>query len=197
LPPTVLNNVNEPTPLPQDASATIAERIDLPVLGGAASAYHLLPPLQDPQFIGDRPFFYMDNQRVFVVSATGSSHQITNPLGWLTGDLSALSASSYQAVAAMTPTQPPDETGGLTVLLPGPGGVRVARQMTAVNLNPASPALQLRTRFWSDRLYTFRNFHHPYVWPAALLRQPESVRSDRLRRRLRPDESGGAGLSDR
>ena len=38
-PPSVLDAVNEPKPLPQDASATIAQRIDIPVLGTAASSY--------------------------------------------------------------------------------------------------------------------------------------------------------------
>jgi Tc toxin complex TcA C-terminal TcB-binding domain/Neuraminidase-like domain/Putative peptidoglycan binding domain len=162
-PGTFADLFNLPSPLPQDASATIAERIGIPVLGGAPSAYRLLAPHQDPQFIGDRPFFYMDTQRVFVVSSTGSSWLMTDPLKWVAGDLSALGVSSYPPVAAMAAAGAPDEATGLTVMEPGPGGTRIARQLPAINLNPVSQTLATRTRFWSDRAYTFQNFHHPYV----------------------------------
>ena len=61
--------------------------------------------------------------------------------------------------SGIKPSEPPK----FTVLLLATGGLRVARQLTAVNLNPVSEVLRFRTRFWSNRAYTFRNFHHPYV----------------------------------
>jgi hypothetical protein len=167
LPPvTILNNPNEPAPLPQDASAILARAISIPVLGSAASPYRLLAPHQDPQFTGNRPFFYGDWQRAFVVSSTGSSGFIIRPGAWAAGELATVGMASAPSPAPPGDGSPPGlngETSGLTVLVRGPGGTRLARMLPAVQLNVSAPAPKAFTRFWSDRAYTFQNFHHPYV----------------------------------
>jgi hypothetical protein len=162
---TVLAEVNERTPLPEDPSATNARRIDIPVLGSSPSAYRLLAPHQDEQFLGDRPFFYMDTQRVFVVSSTGSSHLVTNPFTWVTGDLATLGLAAMARVeeGAPAPALAPVSTGALTVLERGVAGTRVARQLNTFDLAPVSSVIRLFPRYWSDRAYTFRNFHHAYA----------------------------------
>jgi peptidoglycan hydrolase-like protein with peptidoglycan-binding domain len=161
---TILADINEPQPLPEDASATIAKRIDIPVLGGTPSAYKLLAPHQDPQFLADRPFFYMDLQRVFIVSSTGSSHLVTNPFNWVVGDLATLGLATAARLADDdTPEAPPAVNTAVTVLMPGPIGTRVARQLSTFNLAPTSALNRIFPRFWSDRAYTFKNFHHAYV----------------------------------
>lgn len=158
-----LSYTNQPKPLPQDASATLAERIDIPVLGGSPSSYRLLAPHQDPQFLADRPFFYMDSDRAFVVSSTGSSHRVTNPRQWVVGDLATLglATAEHQPDDAEPSSAPNAEA--ITVLVPGPHGTRVARQLSTFNLAPASTLTRVFPSFWSDRAYTFKNFHHPYV----------------------------------
>lgn len=159
---TVFSNTNEPSPLPEDASATIAERIDIPVLGGSPSTYRLLTPHQDPQFLANRPFFYMDTQRVFVVGSTGSSHLVTNPFNWVVGDLATLGLATAARLADDDVPQPP-AANVMTVLVPGLTGTRVARQLSTFNLAPRSTLTRVFPRFWSDRAYTFKNFHHAYV----------------------------------
>src|SRR5207245_433744 len=69
---------------------SLPPRYDIPVLGGTASAFRLLPPHQDLRFEADRPFFYMDDRRAFVVSSTGSSGTFTNPLDWVVADVATL-----------------------------------------------------------------------------------------------------------
>ena len=161
---TIFADINEPQPLPEDASATIAKRIDIPVLGGTPSTYTLLAPHQDPQFLADRPFFYMDMDRVFVVSSTGSSHLVTNPVNWAVGNLATLGLANVERPADdETPEPPPALNTAVTVLVPGPTGTRVVRQLSTFNLAPTSLLTRIFPRFWSDRAYTFRNFHHAYV----------------------------------
>ncbi|MBC7601768.1 MAG: hypothetical protein H7255_03790, partial [Ramlibacter sp.] len=159
---TVFSNTNEPSPLSEDASTTIAKRIDIPVLSGSPSTYRLLTPHQDQQFLANRPFFYMDTQRVFVVSSTGSSHLVTNPLNWVFGDLATLGLATAARLVDDDAPQPP-AANAMTVLVPGPTGTRVARQLSTFNLAPTSALTRIFPLFWSDRSYTFKNFHHPYV----------------------------------
>ena len=137
LPPdTIFSNPNEPAPLPQDASALLTQAINIPVLGTAASPYRLLAPHQDPQFTGNRPFFYEDWQRAFVVSSTGSSGFIVRPDIWVMGELATVGMAS-------APPPPPQGNGatpvasgassGLTVLVRSTGGTRRARTLPAIS----------------------------------------------------------------
>jgi hypothetical protein len=164
MPPSMFVNVNEPAPLPEDASSVIAEAINIPVLGTAASAFRLLAPHQDPQFTGDRPFFYMDEQRTFAVSSTGHSGFVVKPDNWALGDIATVGmASSAPPANDGTTPVPPGAAGTLTVLVPGPRGARLARELTPIDLSPSSNLQKAFPTFWSDRAYTFRNFHHPFV----------------------------------
>src|SRR5207249_1290731 len=114
-----------------------------------------------------RPFFYMDTHRVFVVSSIGSSHLVTNPIDWIHGDLATLGLATARVVPGSDPgTSPaaaPAAATARTVLLPGPNGTRVARELSTINLAPTSNITRIFPRFWSDRAYTFRNFHHAYA----------------------------------
>ena len=159
----IWSNTNQPSPLPEDASATLAERIDIPVLGGSPSTYRLLTPHQDPQFLANRPFFYMDTHRVFAVSSTGNSHRVTNPRHWVVGDIATLGLASAAPQSDDSVPPPLSPSQSISVLVPGPNGTRVARQLSAFNLAPASALTRVFPSFWSDRAYTFTNFHHPYV----------------------------------
>jgi hypothetical protein len=162
-PPSIFADVNEPAPLPENPSALTAEAINIPVLGGAASPFRLLAPHQDPQFIGDRPFFYMDEQRAFAVSSTGHSGFVVRPENWVLGDIATVGMATLAPSPNGGTTPSPDKTSALTILVPGPGGTRIARELTPIDLSPSSNLQKAFPRFWSDRAYTFRNFHHPYV----------------------------------
>ena len=164
IPPSMFVNVNEPAPLPEDASSVIAEAINIPVLGAMASPFRLLAPHQDPQFTGDRPFFYMDEHRTFAVSSTGHSGFVKLD-NWAVGDIATIGMASFvpPANGGTTPVSP-GAASALTVLVRGPRGERLARDLTPIDLNPSS-RLQKKAipTFWSDRAYTFQNFHHPFV----------------------------------
>jgi hypothetical protein len=150
--------------LPEDASAVIADAINIPVLGEAPSAFRLLAPHQDHQFIGDRPFFYMDGQRTFAVGSTGHSGFVVKPDNWALGEIATVGMPRLAPPAnGGTTSGPAGETSGLTVLVAGPGGARIARELTSINLSPSSSMQRAYSSFWSDRAYRFRNFHHPYV----------------------------------
>jgi hypothetical protein len=162
-PVTAFDNSNEPEPLPEDVSAINAKRIDIPVLGTTPSRYRLLAPHQDPQFIADRPFFFMDDERAFIVSSTGNSGFVVRPDVWAAGDLATVGMASAPAQPDSGGGTTPLPPRGLTVLVPGPEGTRIARELTPVSLAPAPGVQRSLSRFWTDRVYTFGNFHHPYV----------------------------------
>jgi hypothetical protein len=164
LPPSIFIGTNEPGPLPEDPSALTAHAINIPVLGGASSAFRLLAPHQDPQFIGDRPFFYLDGQRAFTVSSTGHSGFVGWPGNWVLGDIATVGLPSFVAPAnGDTTPVPSGDTGAITILVPGPRGARIARELTPIDLSPPPSVQKAYSRFWSDRAYRFRNFHQPYV----------------------------------
>jgi hypothetical protein len=150
--------------LPEDAAAVIADAHSIPVLAQTPSVFRLLAPHQDEQFIGDRPFFYMDGKREFAVGSTGHSGFVVKPDNWVLGDIATVGMRSLAPPAnGGTTLVPGGETSGLTVLVAGPRGARIARELTPINLSPSSSMQKDYSRFWSSRAYRFRNFHHPYV----------------------------------
>jgi hypothetical protein len=157
-------DINERAPLPSDPSSTLVNRIDIPVLG-QTSAFQLLAPHQDLQFVGDRPFFFMDNERTFVVSSTGSSGVRTFPTDWLRGDLATVGMAMPAPSPSFntTPVAPTDSLSTFSILFPAQGGRRIARQLTSLDLQPVYTARAPLPRFWTTRTYTFRNFDHSYV----------------------------------
>jgi len=156
--------IGEPASIVGDPSSTLATKHDIPVLDRTPWRFRLLAPHQDPQFVGDRPFFFGDEMRAFVVSSTGKSGFRVIPVDWAIADVAALGmASPPPPPEGGAPGVPPGVTGTLTVLDAGRGGTRIAREVTPVNLTPVSGIRRGMTRFWTNRAYTFRNFHHAYV----------------------------------
>src|SRR5262249_31088785 len=56
-----------------DRCPTLSNKLDIPVLDQTPTTFRLLAPHQDLQFVGDRPFFFMDGKRTFMVTSNGSS----------------------------------------------------------------------------------------------------------------------------
>ncbi len=170
---TILNEVNEFESIAGDPSATVANKIDIPVLDRTPWSVRLLAPHQDPQFVCDRPFFVMDGRRTFVATSTGASGKSKLPdLGhWVVGDLAVAWRADY--FPQLTPTPSGDPTPAtpvtgtslqpFTVLVRGADGRRVARRLAPVTMNAPFQAKTLLPRFWTTRQYTFANFHHPYL----------------------------------
>ena len=170
---TILEEVNERASITGDALPTINNKQDIPVLDGSPGFVRLLVPHQDLQFVCDRPFFFMDVKRTFVVTSTGSSGKRSFPdLGnWVHGDLAVAWRADYFPPPTPTvpegPVLPTDPSSvalqPFTVLMPGPQGRRVATKLTPVNLAPAFKPKTLIPTFWTTREYRFSNFHHPYL----------------------------------
>ena len=170
---TILEEVNERASIAGDVLPTVNNKQDIPVLDRSPGFVRLLVPHQDLQFVCDRPFFFMDIKRTFLVSSTGTSGKRTFPDfgGWVKGDLAVAWRADYFPPPTPTvpegpvlPTDLPSETlQPFTVLLPGPQGRRVATMLTPVNLTPAFSPKTLIPKFWTTREYRFTNFHHPYL----------------------------------
>src|SRR4029078_13306764 len=94
---TLLYDVNERGSIAADPSSTVVNKLDIPVLDGSPGSVRLLAPHQDLQFICDRPFFFMDVKRTFLVSSTGTSGKRTSPDlgGWVRGDLAVAWRADY------------------------------------------------------------------------------------------------------
>lgn len=160
--PTVLSLGNMPASLAGDPSSTLVHKIDIPVLD-QATAFRLLVPHQDLQFVGDRPFFFEDAQRAFVVTSTGTSGTRNRPnINWVIGNLATAERADFFLSPAPQPPAP-QPAGSFTVLVPGEAGQRIARELPPVIVQPEFSARTLLPSFWTTREYTFTNFHHPYV----------------------------------
>ncbi len=158
---------NDSASIAGDPSATVNAKIDLPVLKQTASPVQLLAPHQDLQFIGDRPFFFMDSMRTFMVTSTGSSGKLSRPdLGdWVNANLGTAWRAGYFPPDPAGPSGTNVEPAAAppSVLVPGPAGTRIARKMVPVTTTQAVARRTLLPIFWSTRTYRFANFHHPYV----------------------------------
>ncbi len=166
----VLGTINEPASIAGDPSDTLENKLNIPVLAQTPSAFRLLAPHQDLQFVGDRPFFFMDGRRAFMVTSTGSSTKRPDLTGWVDANLATAWRADYFPKAP--PTLPGGNGGGagaesvaasLVVLAPGPGGRRVMREMAPVNTQPEFRPRTLIPTFQTTRAYRFVNFHHPYL----------------------------------
>lgn len=170
---TILEEVNERASIACDVLPTVNNKQDIPVLDRSPGFVRLLVPHQDLQFVCDRPFFFMDIKRTFLVSSTGTSGKRTFPDfgGWVKGDLAVAWRADYFSVPTPTvpegPVLPTDPSSVVlqpfTVLMPGPQGRRVATKLTPVNLTPAFKPKTLIQTFWTTREYRYSNFHHPYL----------------------------------
>ena len=172
---TIISEFNEPASIAGDSPSSLANKVDIPVLGRTPSPFRLLAPHQDLQFVGDRPFFFMDHRRAFIVTSTGSSGRRSRPdLGsWVNADLALAWRADYFPSPAPTapgenPTLPPpaeDAPRSLTVLVSRPDGRRVAKEVAPVShfMKPAFSSRTLIPTFWTTRQYRFANFHHPFL----------------------------------
>ena len=163
---------NERGSIAGDPSSTLENKLDIPVLDRTPWPFRVLAPHQDLQFICDRPFFFTDSKRAFLVTSTGTSGKRSLPdLGnWTRGDLIvAWRADYFPAPRGGLPHGPPppnpssDGLKPFTMLLPGPHGRRVATKLPPINLKPAFKQRTLIPTFWTNREYTFANFHHAYL----------------------------------
>ena len=143
------------------------------MLDRTPSTFRLLAPHQDLQFICDRPFFFMDGKRTFMVTSTGTSGKSVRPdfSDWVDANLATVWRADY--FPPPTPLRrtewPRDailerDAASLTVLVPGPGGRRiVTSRLVPVNLQPQfSPRILLPT-FWTTREYSFRELPSPVL----------------------------------
>lgn len=172
---TIVSEINEPASIAGYPASSLVNKVNIPVLGRTPSPFRLLTPHQDLQFVGDRPFFFMDHRRAFIVSSTGSSGKISRPdLGsWVNADLAVAWRADYFPAPAPTapgenPTLPQpaeDAPRSLTVLVSRPDGRRVARETVPVShfMNPVFSPGTLIPTFWTTRQYRFANFHHPFL----------------------------------
>jgi peptidoglycan hydrolase-like protein with peptidoglycan-binding domain len=159
--PVIAQNV--PSSIAGDPSSTLANKLDIPVLDEGAG-FRLLTPHQDLQFVGDRPFFFEDSQRAFIVTSTGTSGK-TPRRGWIAGNVATTQRADYFASPVPPPPSPGPvtEPAAFTVLVPGAVGQRIARELPPITVSPLVDARTLVPTFWTTRQYTFANFHHPYV----------------------------------
>src|SRR5262249_22065408 len=168
--PTSLTLVNEYASLAGDPTSTLANKINIPVLDQTPSAFQppstfqLLAPHQDLQFTGDRPFFFEDGQRAFICHLDRDVLQLPDR-SWMNGNLATAQRADFFPLPNPQPlgVPPGQAASSLTVLVPGPGGQRIAQELAPVDLTPAfSPRTLLPTSVTLHR-YTFLNFHHPYL----------------------------------
>ncbi len=167
----IFSEVNEYASIVGVPLSTVENKIDIPVLDKAPWKFRILAPHQDLQFLCDRPFFYMDSKRAFMVTSTGSSWEHHRPdlAHWVHGDLAVAWRADYFPPTpstfggAVSATASPVVLQPFTVLVPGRNGRRVATQLPPVNLKPIFSPRTLLPTFRTTREYTFVNFHHPYV----------------------------------
>jgi len=168
IPPDVDILVNEPESIAGDPSSTLVNKFDIPALDSSPWSFRLLAPHQDLQFVCDRPFFFMDNKRTFIVTSTGTSGRIPAiELGdWVIGNLGTVQRFDYFPTAPGGSVDPIDPSSGLEplpALALGLGGRRIVKQIPPASVTPAAIVRTLLPIFWTTREYSFENFHHPYL----------------------------------
>ncbi len=163
-------SANVPSPL-FDGLPTVASmkanKIDIDVLRRSGSTFRLLPPHQDVQFKGDRPFFFMDHERTLLVTSTGASGETKRPdlSDWIRGDLGGVWTADYfgsqqDSGPSIIPGQEP---APFVVLKRGADGRRIARMLAPPDLTPQSTRMRSIPQFWTTRRYRFLPFQHPFT----------------------------------
>jgi Tc toxin complex TcA C-terminal TcB-binding domain/Neuraminidase-like domain/Salmonella virulence plasmid 28.1kDa A protein/Putative peptidoglycan binding domain len=151
---------NEFESIAGDPAFTVAGKHTNPVLASTPAPFRLLPPHQDRQLVGDRPFFFMDDRSAFVVTS-----RVVRPMvAWTAGDLGIAWRDNYfppSGSDSPAPAAPP--LAPFTVLATGPDGRRIARQLDPVSLAVPSHQATLVPKFLTSRSYQFVDFHHPYL----------------------------------
>lgn len=160
----IVATLDESPSIVGDVEPTVKNKNNVLVPDRTPSAFRVLAPHQDFQFINDRPSFFMDTRRTFMITANNP------PLRGLTGWVDANVATTFRAdFFGQSRPVSPEGVGPvradppLVVLAPGPNGRRVSRQLVPINLQPQSRPQTTIPISYSVRKYRFFNFHHPYV----------------------------------
>lgn len=144
-----------------------ANKIDIEVFRRTPSSYRLLAPHQDVHFKGNRPFFFMDDERTLIVTSTGSSGHSVRPdlTQWTVGDLANVWTAEYFGTPSIDPpsTTPPAGPRSFVVLQRGADGRRMARQIAPLDLHPSVSVTRGIPQFWTTRRYHVIPFHHPFT----------------------------------
>lgn len=154
--------LDTPASIAGDPSGTVAQKHNIPVLDKTPSTFQVLAPHQDPEFFGNRPFFFTDAKRAFMVTSTGGSGSTRPPIFWVDGNIATLERSDFFPVPDPQPPNGPS-VSSLTLLVPGPRGGRVPTELPPINPQPSFSPPTFLPKFWTTRRYTFTNFHHPYL----------------------------------
>ncbi len=174
-----VTDFNKPDSIIGDPSPLLKNKLNIPVLGRTPSTFRLLAPHQDLQFVGNRPFFFMDGQRTFIVTSTRLSKGSTRPdiTGFLDGDPATQSVDFFPQPPQQPLLKPgPASLNGTivatsnsrdvtprTVLLPSSVDQQLPQQILATNLQTTFSPVSPGSPFQSTREYRFVNFHHPFL----------------------------------
>src|SRR2546423_6002201 len=138
-----------------------SSRLNILTLNKTPGIFNLLTAHQDRKFTAQRPFFFQDDRRAFLVLPDDG------PLGlnWSQPNQVGLEAIAPIQFYYQQPVPVPGP-----VIPPVPGDLMVAQpsQEVALLASSASPANILAFNF-SPKRYRFQTFYHPYVCP--LLRE--------------------------
>jgi hypothetical protein len=168
----VADDTNEPASIAGDPKATLENKQGIQVLNRTPWTFRLLAPHQDLQFVVDRPVFFEDGKRTFMVTSTGTSGKTARPdlSVWVEANLATVWRANYFPPSRPAlpdgngpVTNPRPEAAPLTVLVSGPGGRRIAKEMVPVNLQQEFSRRTLLPTPWTTREYRFVNFHHPHL----------------------------------
>jgi hypothetical protein len=135
-------------------------RLNILTLNKTPGIFNLLPAHQDRQFTAQRPFFYQDDRRVFIVLPEDKpAWQSWSQAGTVSFEGVTRTPSYYRE-----PVPPRDP-----VIAPAPGDLLFAEPSQEVQ--PAAPAettsmgAGILPRRFTEKRYRFQTFYHPYVCP--------------------------------
>ncbi len=153
--------------LPSIAMMKAAKR-DIEVFRTTPSPFRILPPHQDQQFRGDRPFFFMDHEHTLMVTSTGSTADVVRPdlNGWTNGEIGMVWTADYfgggpQPLPEGSESQVAPEP--LVLLRRGPDGRRGVVRVVPPDVAPNVPRNTALPIFRTTRRYHFSAFQHPFT----------------------------------
>jgi hypothetical protein len=162
----LFTDINESDSILGDAS-TVNQKHNIAVLAQTPSPFRLLAPHQDSQFLGDRPSFFMDGKRTFMV--TSKKIIRLDRSGLFDGNLGTDQHVDFfpttgpsSPIGTVVTNDASRDTTSLKVLVSGQGGRRTANQVTPVKFPQSTLSAQAPTLL-PTREYRFVNFHHPFL----------------------------------
>lgn len=162
-PETFLSEENRPGSIAGDPSSVLENKLDISVLQRAPSPFRILAPHQDLQFVCDRPFFYSDRRRGFMVTSTGHSERLELPdlVEWVAADVGTMARARFFGRPSPLPAEA--VAAPLSLLVGDGTGRRVSKELPPINLRPAFRPRTLFPFFSTSRRYRFEAFSHPYA----------------------------------